>query len=91
MLEVLQKALRYGLTWAIGWVRDTGEGLTQLLFEGLDGAGVPDAYLTSLSAYFSQINYVFPLFEVIGMATATFNVIVAVWGIKTALRYLPFT
>jgi len=91
MFETLKEAMAAALSAAIVWVADTGHGLTSLLFDALTLAGVPDSYITPILSYTAQINYIMPLFEVIGMATATFNVLSTVWTIKKVLRYLPFT
>lgn len=90
MFEILEEWGVWFISWIAEWVRTTGEGLVLTLFDGLSLVGVPDSYLVTISTYAAEINYFVPLWEIVGMATASFNVISAVWAIKTGLRFIPF-
>ena len=88
--ETIKKAGQSVLTWFVDWIRETGEALTQTLFDSLDLTGVPAEYITWLSDHAASLNYVFPLYETIGMLSAFVQLVFAVMAIKLVLRFLPF-
>lgn len=85
----LADTLKAWFVWLVSEVAAFGEWVVAQAASGLTYAGVPDSYLATIGSHASQWNYVLPLYEVVGMATAFFGLWLAVLGIKAVFKIIP--
>ncbi|MEM1085441.1 MAG: hypothetical protein AAGI48_15120 [Verrucomicrobiota bacterium] len=75
------------------WVLERVEGIGRQIIEGiignLDVVGVPDSYMDQIRVYVDEINYFFPLAEIVTMASALLALYILVRTTRWIIKLIP--